>query len=73
MSDTRVLEAYFIASLITIATVMVSLGSALLYNVGPQPLPQALGAAVAWAVGTATGLWFIPWVKQAVPRGVTDE
>ena len=58
---------YFIATLLGIVFGVCSLGGALLLNVGPEPLlGQATGAAWAWAIGAATIMWVLPWLKKAV-------
>lgn len=57
-----------IATLIAVVTVILSLGTALILNLGSDPLVgRTLGTAWAWAVGGATIRWWVPWAKQAVP------
>lgn len=64
---------YHIAVLLGIITGIVSLGVAVLPTMGANPLLDAtVGAAFAWAIGAATILWWLPWVKQAVPVEYDD-
>lgn len=67
---------YLIAVLLALVTVIVSLGGALGLSAGPDPiLTRELGAAWAWAIGVGTGMYWVPWVKEAIrdPRGDRDE
>lgn len=76
-SSQRIFETYFIASLLAFVAITMSFGGAVLINIGANPpVGRALGAAWAWAVGIASGIWFIPWVKQGIPSvdgGCGDE
>ena len=58
---------YFIATLLGIVFGITSLGMALLLNAGVDPLlGQLVGAAWAWAIGAASIMWGLPFVKKAV-------
>lgn len=68
----REFEAYFIAGLIAFITVLGSLGSALILNIGDPLIGRPLGAAWAWGIGAGTVLWWLPWAKQAIPAVEVD-
>lgn len=54
--------------------VVASLGSAVGMNVGVYPwIGRELGAAWAWAIGAATGLWVIPWARKEIRSIQGDE
>ena len=69
----RRFEAYFIAGLIAFITMLGSLGGALIMNIGDPLIGRPLGAAWAWAIGAGAILWWLPWVKQAIPSEVRDD
>jgi hypothetical protein len=55
-----------ISMLIAVSVPLLSLGVGLLMSVPPTALGPYTAAAWAWAIGAATGLWVVPWLKPAV-------
>jgi len=52
--------------LLAVTVPLLSLGVGLLMSVPPTALGPYTAAAWAWAIGAATGLWVVPWLKPAV-------
>lgn len=62
-------ERYMIGLLIGMLVALVSFGVGIILALGPETFSPEIAAAWAWVIGTGTGLYVVPWAKQAVPTG----
>ena len=61
-------ERYFVGMLVASLVVGGSILTAMIVPIAPG-IGAVTGAAWAWCIGVATGLWIVPWAKQGVPTG----
>jgi len=61
-------ERYLVGLLVGFLVVGGSIFTAMIVPVAPG-ISVVTGAAWAWCIGVATGLWIVPWAKQGVPTG----